>query len=523
MKTLSHKIRHLAIQALRRSAQVFVLLWVITLVYLSLYAHYRAANVLDDETEMTGFRGFVLREMDERIDSMDDPQAFLDANKGNLWAMRVGGWELADPLAALEPTFASKTFHAPLFASILIPVIVTLLFGKVFCSWICPANLLFEITGKLRALLRLAEIKPGEVRFSRINKYVLLVVGLIVAAIVGLPLFALIYPPAALSRFIHAWIFGTSVTGILILLGVIVLVELAVSPRWWCRTMCPGGALYGLIGWPRLLRVKLNSDRCTHCHKCKKVCDPGLDPVAESYGLECDNCGRCVKCCPEQALYFTVGLPEVKKRKEPKAGASASKVVTSIIILAVILGTAATAHAHHILGLPHYSYKENYPQAPVLEYPAQTGPYDLLFVCYPGEPVPGESAKLVFDIKNRDTEARYPKPIGVRVLQTFTFGDNREVLPSTTVNSYDGVLHEVVATFPEDGEYVVELTMDVEGKEEVIAFLMIAGKPSSTTSILIAIGCAFVVFLVIVRAIKLKRQRRDSAKQALEQEPSADI
>ena len=58
-----------------------------------------------------------------------------------------------------------------------------------------------------------------------------------------------------------------------------------------------------------------------------------------------------------------------------------------MIILAVLASSAA---AHHILGLPHYSYKENYPQAPTLEYPAFTGPYDILLTSYPGKPVPQE-------------------------------------------------------------------------------------------------------------------------------------
>lgn len=180
-------------------------------------------------------------------------------------------------------------------------------------------------------------------------------------------------------------------------------------------------------------------------------------------------------------------------------------------VVAVLLAWAwlvpEAASAHHILGLPHYSYKENYPQVPVLEYPATTGPYDVLLVCYPGKPNPGEPANLVFDIKNSSTQERYERPITVRVLQTFTFGNNREILAATEVPAFD-VLHKLSATFPEDGEYVVELTMDVEGQPETIGFLMIAGNPNATGSILIALGCGLAVFLITVRAIKKKRDRR---------------
>ena len=511
-----HKARHLGVQFLRRVVQLLVLALVAGMVYLSLYAHYRAAHVLDDDTEMVGFRGEVLSKIDERVGGMDDPQKFLDDNKGTVWSMRIGGWDLTDPLAAAEAIVASRSVYGPLLMSILVPVLVTLVLGKVFCSWICPANLLFEISGKLRKLLRLAELPPAEVEFSRVNKYVLLVIGLLFAAVVGLPIFALIYPPAAMSRLIHAWIFGTSLTGILILLGIIALVEVIISPRWWCRTMCPGGALYGLIGWPRLLRVKLDTDRCTKCRKCVPVCEPGLDPVLESYGIECDNCGECVRHCPDRALRYTIGLPVVV-RKDKRDGrdkkALGTVSATILMVLVVVFLTPTVASAHHILGLPHYSYKENYPQVPVLEYPATTGPYEVLLQCYPGEPVPGEPTNLAFYIKETASGEPYDREIGVRVLQTYTFGNNLDILPSTEVSPFDG-LHKISTTFPEDGEFVVELTMQVEGQTEVIPFPVVAGDPSATTSIVIAIAAGLLVFLIVVRAIKIKARRRRKRKES---------
>jgi hypothetical protein len=169
--------------------------------------------------------------------------------------------------------------------------------------------------------------------------------------------------------------------------------------------------------------------------------------------------------------------------------------------------TPVPARGHHILGLPHYSYKENYPQAPTLEYPATTGPYDVLLTSYPGKPMPGEPANLAFYVKNRNTGVPYGQPITVSVLQTFTFGRNRVVLPATDVEPFE-VPHKLTVTFPEDGEYIVELTMDVEGTQEVIPFMMISGDPTATVSVLIAIGLSLAVFVIIVRAVKIKQARR---------------
>ncbi len=214
MKMSKHKIRHWTLQAVRRLVQVSVIGLMAGMAYLSLYGHHRATHSLEEATQEPGLRAAVLAEYDKRIQSLDNPQEFLDRNKGTVWSSLVFGLDVTDPLAAAEAVAAGKTLYLPLLLSILLPVVVTLLLGKVFCSWICPANLLLEITGKLRGLLRFAEIPPAEVKFSQTNKYVLLAVGLLIAAIVGLPLFALIYPPAALSRLLHGWIFGTSVTGI---------------------------------------------------------------------------------------------------------------------------------------------------------------------------------------------------------------------------------------------------------------------------------------------------------------------
>ncbi len=494
------------LQIIRRLLQTAVVLVVIGVALLSLYSHYRAARVIDDDQLMAGLRGEVVTKMvHPYVDEMKKPQEFLDGNKGTLWSMRLMGVELTDPLAAMEMLAASKHVHWPLIASILIPVVIALLLGRVFCSWICPAYLLFELTGKLRRLLRVAEIRPGEVRFSHRNKYIFLAVGLALAATFSAPLFALIYPPAVISRAVHAWIFGTSLVGMLVLLALIIAFELLVSPRWWCRTMCPGGALYGLIGWMRPVRIKLRTDLCTGCADCFPICEEGLNPITQSSSIECDNCGVCIRHCPEDALYYTISLPEKNKRR-PITGGKITLLAITLLAFAMV----DRADAHHILGLPHYSYKENYPQRPTLEYPAVTGPYDVLLTSYPGNPVPAEPANLAFYIKNRETKRVYEKPISVRILKTSTFGDNTIIQPATSREPFDNE-YKFHVTFPQDAEYIIELSLPIEGRIEVIPFLMIAGEPTAAGSIAAA-GIGGCVFLfVFIRAVYKKRARRRAA------------
>jgi hypothetical protein len=182
-----------------------------------------------------------------------------------------------------------------------------------------------------------------------------------------------------------------------------------------------------------------------------------------------------------------------------------------MFLVALVLLTWATgAQAHHILGLPHYAYKDNYPQVPVLEYPARSGPWDILLTSYPGRPIPGEAANLSFYIKDGVTSAIYPETVAIRVLRKGNFGSSEEILASTTVEAFDQ-LYKLTATMPEDGDYVVELSLMVEGQLEVIPFLLVAGEPKSPWGPVAAIVFALLLFVVVIRAIKIKRQRREAA------------
>ncbi len=499
------------VQSLRRMTQAGVIAILAAIPLLSLYAHYRSARSIDDPALMAGLRGeAITQHIHPFVESLDDPQGFLDSNKGTLWSMRLFGIDITDPLAAIEMTFATKSVYWPLILTAAIPVILTIILGKVFCSWICPAYVLFEVTGKLRRLLRFAEIQPGKLRFSHSNKYLFLFVGLGAALIAAAPLFALIYPPAVVSRAIHAWVFGTALMGMLILLGLIVAFELFVSPRWWCRTMCPGGALYGLLGWFRPVRIKLKSELCTACQECIPVCEAGINPITQSESIECDNCCACVRHCDDRALIYTIGLPIRSSSKQSRPSPQrAGRAAALLVLLMAPLVHSSPAWGHHILGLPHYSYKENYPQRPTLEYPATTGPYSVLLTSYPGIPVPGEPANLAFYIKNKTAREVYGMPITVRTLQTSTFGDNVTIMPPTTREPFDNE-YKFHVTFPDDGEYIVELTLEVEGKTEIIPFLMVVGEPTATASIAVFSSFGMIILFVVLRAAQKKRARKNA-------------
>ncbi|MDP7548024.1 MAG: (4Fe-4S)-binding protein, partial [Alphaproteobacteria bacterium] len=74
----------------------------------------------------------------------------------------------------------------------------------------------------------------------------------------------------------------------------------------FCRYLCPGGALYSLLGRFRLVRIRRLVENCNDCAKCNVICEFGLDPMADDFGQECNNCTACIAICPTNALSFTI-------------------------------------------------------------------------------------------------------------------------------------------------------------------------------------------------------------------------
>ena len=259
----------------------------------------------------------------QKIDAIvgDDEQrrALVGKTQGTFWSARLLGYSLSDPLAGAEAVVSSRSFYGPLVWSLLVPVVVTALLGRVFCGWICPMNTLLELVDRCRWLLRLAEIRERDVTFSRSNKYVLLAAGLGVVAMSSVPYLATVYPPAILSREMHLWVFGAGVgIGLYLILGICVF-ELLVSKRWWCRYVCPGGALYSLLGRFRLIRIRRDLDKCVGCGDCVQVCQFDLRPMlVETTGMECTNCGTCISNCDSDALRYSLMLPITLSKNSSK-------------------------------------------------------------------------------------------------------------------------------------------------------------------------------------------------------------
>lgn len=335
------------LQVSRRTAQLLVLLLTVATPLMARYANYLSARQLDKALErfdgtapgvalaatdrlLLTASGLERGESELRHAEREELLVAARQVRGSVWSFELFGLTLTDPLAALESVLASRSLRWVMIAGILIPVLGTLLLGRFFCGWLCPAGFLLEITGSLRGLLGFLELRPGNQRLWYGNKYVLLAVGLALSFVIGLPVLGYLYPPALIGREAHNGVtmmfdraedglFGFSAAGLTIaswfLLG-IALVEIAFGPRLWCRSLCPGGAVYALLGRYRLLRVERDPESCTDCGQCVVACEMGLSPMTDRTGMECDNCGACVTACGDDALGFR--LIDLRSARKPE-------------------------------------------------------------------------------------------------------------------------------------------------------------------------------------------------------------
>lgn len=281
-----------------------VFMMLIALPFIHVYQTYVAAYAYDLLAPSEKQLYDVMETLTEPLTS--DPARDLDAIKGTTWSGTFWGLKLTDPLAGLGQVAASLTVYTPFLLTILIPLGFTLLFGRFFCGWICPATLIYELNTNLAILLQRFGIQYGNRRFDKRIKYVVLGLGLILSAITGSVLVAAIYPPAIIGRELYyAIALGGFGAGTVFFIGTL-LFDLLVARRGFCRFLCPGGALYSLLGHFRLVRIRRVVENCNDCAKCKAICEFGLNPLRDKFGQECNNCTACIAICPTNAMTFTL-------------------------------------------------------------------------------------------------------------------------------------------------------------------------------------------------------------------------
>ncbi len=229
--------------------------------------------------------------------------------KGNLsFSETADTLPLTDPFVLLQSLFAGHWPETIAIIGVLIVALFYLLLGRVYCSWVCPVNMVTDLASWLRNRLG---IKAGSY-VSRDMRYWLLLAVLLLPVVNGVMVWELVNPVSILHR---GLIFGMSAGWLII--AMVFLIDLLVSRRAWCGHICPMGAFYSLLGKWSLLRVSAKRRaQCNDCMDCYAVCPepqvikPALKGEAHGQGplildAHCTNCARCLDVCSKDVFEFS--------------------------------------------------------------------------------------------------------------------------------------------------------------------------------------------------------------------------
>ncbi|MBI5249726.1 MAG: 4Fe-4S binding protein [Desulfomonile tiedjei] len=235
---------------------------------------------------------------------------------GTFYAINIGSLGIADPVVILQALFASGRLTVPLLGAALFPVIFALLFGRVWCGWICPYHLMADGAAVLRRFLRarlfrssFPEKLPVSGSFkANVVRFGFLMLGTVIAGAVSIPVLNYVHAPGIISTEGMIFVKERTVSPEVLFIVVVILLELTVLPRFWCRLFCPTGAFISLFRARFTLRIENSAKNpkapcCTENH-CSAACPMGLAPYREGNNLLCTNCTLCVDSCLSKRLRF---------------------------------------------------------------------------------------------------------------------------------------------------------------------------------------------------------------------------
>ncbi len=247
-------------------------------------------------------------------------------------------------------------------------LVMAWLLRKAFCSWLCPIGTLSEYLWRLGRRLfrrnlqlpRLLDIPLRGLKYLLLAFFVVSVAGMsaeAIAVFMSSP-----YGLIADVKMLNFFRFLSRTAAIVLL--VLALASVVIQ-NFWCRYLCPYGALLGLASLFSPLCIRRVKEDCIDCAKCAKAC-PSLLPVDKLVTVksaECTGCLECVAVCPaEGALQLS---PPLMKRRIPAW-------VMAAAIAVIFLGTVTYAKriGKWNNNLPAYLYQELVPRAHQAAHPA---------------------------------------------------------------------------------------------------------------------------------------------------------
>jgi polyferredoxin len=243
---------------------------------------------------------------------------------------------------------------------------ISILFRKSFCSWLCPIGTISETVWKFgRKLIKRNWVFPRAVDLTlRPLKYILL--ALFLYAVAEMPsgaIAAFLTSPYGLVADVKMLYFFRHLSGFAAATLVSLFVLSVFFQNFWCRYICPYGALMGLAAVFSPAKIRRNAAKCINCAQCSRACPALLrvDALVNIRSAECTGCMECVAVCPADGA-LQLSLPRHRRISPWAMAAGIGIILTAIIGFAKWEGSWKS-------DIPDSTYEQLIPQLDHLTHP----------------------------------------------------------------------------------------------------------------------------------------------------------
>ena len=292
----------------------------------------------------------------------------------------VEGWL---PIAGLMNTVyflrtgSIPAIHAAAMFLFLAFVLMSLALKKAFCSWLCPVGTLSEALWKLGRKLFARNLRmPRWLDLPlRGLKYLLLAFFLfIIGTMSAEALQSFMVTPYGIIADVKMLNFFRDIGESAAIVIAILVFGSILLKNFWCRYLCPYGALMGLVSLLSPMKIRRDPEACIDCAKCAKACpaDLAVDRLVEIRSAECAACMECVAACPaENALQFSLrpkrAAASSERWRRRVVGPAVFAGILAYIFLGMVLFARATSHWRTTI--PQSVYMDLVPRANSVTHP----------------------------------------------------------------------------------------------------------------------------------------------------------
>ncbi len=256
-------------------------------------------------------------------------------------------------------------------------LLMSLLLKKAFCGWLCPVGTLAEslwragrrVFGRNLRLYRWLDVPLRGLKYLLLGFFLWIIGGMSAEMLEGFMAtpYGLVADVKMLNFFRDIGLTAAIVVGLLALLSMLV-------QNFWCRYLCPYGALLGLASLFSPVKIRRDAEACIDCGKCARACPAGLpvDRLVQIRSAECSACMACVAACPaENALQFALPPRKTAALRQRWYRRALGPVAVTAVLAYIFLGAVLLAHAtnHWQTNIPQAIYARLVPHIDQVTHP----------------------------------------------------------------------------------------------------------------------------------------------------------